>query len=287
MNNYKKGILLAGGNGTRLQPITSVINKHLIPVYDKPMIYYSISMLMLAKVREICIVTNSKTKKLIENLFEDGRWLGMNIKYKIQKSADGIVGALNLCEDFIDKQNFVLALGDNFIYGSDLVNYFDKIQKSKYKTNIFSFEVKNPQDFGIINKNSKKLNIVEKPKKNIGNKAIVGLYFLPKNTFKISKKIKKSNRGEKEIANLLNNLCKSKNYQIYNLKRGMKWIDMGTIESLVQANQFIQLIEQTNYGKIACLEEIALKNQWIKRINHKINLKKNGNSCYSDYLKKL
>ena len=180
MKNYKKGILLAGGNGTRLKPITTSINKHLIPVYDKPMIYYSISMLMLAKIRDICIVTNIKTKKLIENLFEDGKWLGMNISYKIQDKADGIVDALNTCEEFINNQNFALALGDNFIYGSDLISYFNQIQKSNFETNIFSFEVKNPQEFGIINEKSKSLNIIEKPKKYIGNKAIVGLFFAKK-----------------------------------------------------------------------------------------------------------
>ena len=287
MKNYKKGILLAGGNGTRLKPITTSINKHLIPVYDKPMIYYSISMLMLAKIRDICIVTNVKTKKIIENLFEDGKWLGMNISYKIQDKADGIVDALNTCEEFINNQNFALALGDNFIYGSDLISYFNQIQKSNFETNIFSFEVNNPQDFGIINEKSKSLNIIEKPKKYIGNKAIVGLYFLPKNTFEFSKKIKKSKRGEKEISNLLNILCKSRNYQIHALKRGMKWMDMGSINSLIEANQFIQLIEKTNFRKIACLEEIALNNKWINRINYRINSNKNGNSEYSDYLKKL
>ncbi len=284
---YNKAILLAGGQGTRLRPTTNLINKHLLPIYDKPMIFYSLSIIMLSKIRDICIVSDLNTLNILENFFGSGEWLGLKLSYIEQKKSLGIANGISLAKKFINKSNFCLMLGDNFFYGSDLTNYLKLAQKENKDGKIFSYEVKNPSNFGVIYKKKNNIKIFEKPKKYLGNKIVTGLYFLPNYAIDLAKETKFSHRGEMEISNILNYLLKKNKCKIYNLKRGIKWLDMGTIENLVGATEFIKNIEFNNAKKIASLEEISLKNKWIKKIDIKFFRKKYGNTDYFRYLKKL
>lgn len=284
---YTKALLLSGGSGSRLKPTTNLINKHFLPVYDKPMIYYSLSMIMLSKIKDICIISDEKSIVNFKSYFDDGKWLGIKISYLLQKEPLGILNAIQISETFIKKSNFSLMLGDNFFYGSDLTGYFNKVQTNKYETNIFSYNSKNPDKFGVIKKSKNQIKIIEKPKKFISNRIVPGYYFLPNKSIYLSKKIKKSKRNEFEIADLLNILLIKKKYKIHNLNRGITWMDLGTLNSIIQASQFIKSIEDNNLNKIGCLEEIALKNKWIPRINIKLMKYKYGDTDYLNYLKKL
>tara|TARA_Y100000590_G_scaffold290208_1_gene326647 strand:- start:212 stop:1072 length:861 start_codon:yes stop_codon:yes gene_type:complete len=284
---YNKAILLAGGQGTRLRPTTNLINKHLLPIYDKPMIFYSLSIIMLSKIRNICIVSDSNTLNILKNFFGSGKWLGLRLSYIEQKKSLGIANGISLAKKFINKSNFCLMLGDGFFYGSDLTNYLKLAQKENKDGKIFSYEVKNPSYFGVIHEKKNSIKIFEKPKKFLGNKIVTGLYFLPGYALDLAKKTKFSNRGEMEITNILNHLLKKNKCKIYHLKRGIKWLDMGTIENLVGATEFIKNVELNNANKIACLEEIAFKNKWLKKIDLKFFRKKYGNTDYFRYLKKL
>ena len=284
---YNKAILLAGGQGTRLRPTTNLINKHLLPIYDKPMIFYSLSIIMLSKIRNICIVSDLNTLNILKNFFGSGEWLGLKLSYIEQKKSLGIANGISLAKKFINKSNFCLMLGDNFFYGSDLTNYLKLAQEENKDGKIFSYEVKNPSDFGVIYKKKNNIKIFEKPKKYLGNKIVTGLYFLPNYAIDLANETKFSNRGEMEVTNILNYLLKKNKCKVYNLKRGIKWLDMGTIENLVGATEFIKNIEFNNAKKIASLEEISLKNKWLKKIDFKFFRKKYGNTDYFRYLKKL
>lgn len=284
---YNKAILLAGGQGTRLRPTTNLINKHLLPIYDKPMIFYSLSIIMLSKIRDICIVSDLNTLNILKNFFGSGKWLGLRLSYIEQKKSLGIANGISLTKKFINKSNFCLMLGDNFFYGSDLTNYLKLAQKENKDGKIFSYEVKNPSYFGVLHERKNGIKIFEKPKKFLGNKIVTGLYFLPSYALDLAKKTKFSNRGEMEITNILNYLLKKNKCKIYHFKRGIKWLDMGTIENLVGATEFIKNVELNNANKIACLEEIAFKNKWLKKIDLKFFRKKYGNTDYFRYLKKL
>ncbi len=282
---FDKGILLAGGNGNRLKPLTNLLNKHLLPVFDKPMIFYSLSVLMLAKIRKICIVTNEESINAFKFFFQNGKWLGLDITYQIQRKSIGIANGITLCKKFIGKSNFAMCLGDNFFFGSDFTGFLEKAQKDKHLCKIFSYEVANPSDYGVLSE--KKLKIYEKPKKFISKKIVPGLYFLPNKAIKISKFIKKSKRGEYEITDVLNEIFKSKNTKIYDLRRGITWMDLGTLESINKASNFVQIVQENNKNLIGCLEEIALKNKWIKKPDYKFFKKKYGNTFYFKYLKNL
>jgi glucose-1-phosphate thymidylyltransferase len=284
---FEKGILLAGGSGTRLKPLTTLINKHLLTIYDKPMIFYSLSILMLSKIREIVIITNKESLKNYQDFFEDGSWLGMSIDYIVQEKPSGIADTINLSEKFIAKSNFCLMLGDNLFYGSNLTGYLEDCQKSKGNFKLFTYKVKNPSSFGVLFNRNGNIYIHEKPKRFIGNDIVTGLYFLPNEIIKISKKNKKSKRGELEISDSLNSLMKVQKPKIYDLKRGITWMDLGSLSSLNSASDFIKLIQNITNTKIACLEEISLKNKWIKKISKKKMITKYGNSEYFEYLKKL
>ena len=284
---YNKAILLAGGQGTRLRPITNLINKHLLPVYDKPMIFYSLSIIMLSKIKDICIVSDQNTLTILKKFFGSGDWLGINLTYIEQKKSLGIANGISLAKDFINRSNFCLMLGDGLFYGSDFTSYLNQAQIEKKDGKIFSYEVNNPSYFGVIHEKKNRVEIVEKPKKYLGNKIITGLYFLPNYAIDLAKKTKFSKRGEMEITNILNYLLKKDQCKIYHLKRGIKWLDMGTIENLIRSTDFIKNVEYNNANKIACLEEIAFKNKWIKKIDIKFFRKKYGNTDYFRYLKKL
>ena len=284
---YNKAILLAGGQGTRLRPTTNLINKHLLPIYDKPMIFYSLSIIMLSKIKDICIVSDLNTLNILRNFFGSGKWLGLRLTYIEQKKSLGIANGVSLARKFIKNSNFCLMLGDGLFYGSDLTSYLNLAQIEKKDGKIFSYEVNNPSYFGVINKKKNGIEIVEKPKKFLGNKIITGLYFLPNYAIDLAKKTKFSKRGEMEITDILNYLLKKNKCKIYHLKRGIKWLDMGTTENLVGATELIKNVEFNNANKIACLEEIAFKNKWIKKIDLKFFRKKYGNNDYFRYLKKL
>ena len=284
----KKGIILAGGKGSRLSPLTKIFNKQLLPLYDKPMIFYPLSVLMLAGIRDILIITNPNEDTQFKKVFQDGQDLGIKISYVEQKKPNGLPEAFIIGEKFIDNSDVALILGDNFFYGQGFGETLRKRSKHKSGVTVFTYQVNNPEKYGIIEiKNKKIINIVEKPKKSKSNLAITGLYFFDKNVTNFSKRLKPSKRKELEIVDLLKQYLKIRKINIEYLGRGSSWLDTGTIENLFETSQFISNIEKRQGLKIACLEEISLNNNWIskKQIKNQINFY--GDCDYSKYLKKL
>ena len=284
----KKGIILAGGKGSRLSPLTKIFNKQLLPLYDKPMIFYPLSVLMLAGIRDILIITNPNEDTQFKKVFQNGQDLGIRISYIEQKKPNGLPEAFIIGEKFINNSDVALILGDNFFYGQGFGETLRKRSKHKSGVTVFTYQVNNPEKYGIIEiKNKKIINIVEKPKKSKSNLAITGLYFFDKNVTNFSRKLKPSKRKELEIVDLLKKYLKIKKINIEYLGRGSSWLDTGTIENLFETSQFISNIEKRQGLKIACLEEISLNNKWIskKQIKNRINFY--GDCDYSKYLKKL
>ena len=284
----KKGIILAGGKGSRLSPLTKIFNKQLLPLYDKPMIFYPLSVLMLAGIRDILIITNPNEDTQFKKVFRDGQDLGIKISYVEQKKPNGLPEAFIIGEKFINNSDVALILGDNFFYGQGFGETLRKRSKHKSGVTVFTYQVNNPEKYGIIEiKNKKIINIVEKPKKSKSNLAITGLYFFDKNVTNFSKRLKPSKRKELEIVDLLKQYLKIRKINIEYLGRGSSWLDTGTIENLFETSQFISNIEKRQGLKIACLEEISLNNNWIskKQIENRINFY--GDCDYSKYLKKL
>lgn len=284
----KKGIILAGGKGSRLSPLTKIFNKQLLPLYDKPMIFYPLSVLMLAGIRDILIITNPNEDTQFKKVFQDGQDLGIKISYVEQKKPNGLPEAFIIGEKFINNSDVALILGDNFFYGQGFGETLRKRSKHKSGVTVFTYQVNNPEKYGIIEiKNKKIINIVEKPKKSKSNLAITGLYFFDKNVTNFSKRLKPSKRKELEIVDLLKQYLKIRKINIEYLGRGSSWLDTGTIENLFETSQFISNIEKRQGLKIACLEEISLNNNWIskKQIKNRINFY--GDCDYSKYLKKL
>ena len=284
----KKGIILAGGTGSRLSPLTKIINKQLLPLYDKPLIFYPLSILMLAGIRDILIITNPNEDINFKKILKNGSGFGIKIQYLTQQKPNGLPEAFIIGEKFIKKQNVALILGDNFFYGQGFTKRLEKHIKKKIGSTIFTYQVNNPQDYGVVEiKNNKILNIKEKPKKSKSNLAITGLYFFDKNVVNFSKKLKPSKRKELEIVDLLKKYLKIKKLKAEFMGRGSAWLDTGNVESLFETSQFISNIEKRQGLKIACLEEIALNNKWISKsiINKQIEFY--GNCDYSKYLKKL
>ena len=284
----KKGIILAGGKGTRLSPLTKVINKQLLPLYDKPTIFYPLSILMLAKIRDILIITNPNEVDNFKKIIGDGSNFGIKIEYLEQKKPNGLPEAFIIGEKFINNQSIALILGDNFFYGQGFTNRLREVTKQKIGSTIFVYGVNNPQDYGIIEMHNKKIiNIKEKPKKSKSNLAITGLYFFDKSVVSLSKKLKPSKRKELEIVDLI------KKYQIKNkikvefIGRGSVWLDTGNVENFFETSQYIATVEKRQGQKIACLEEIALNNKWINKSKIIEQIKFYGNCDYSKYLKKL
>jgi len=284
----KKGIILAGGKGSRLSPLTKVINKQLLPLYDKPLIFYPLSILMLAGIRDVLIITNPGEDINFKKILGNGSNFGIKIKYTEQSKPNGLPEAFILGEQFINNQNIALILGDNFFYGQGFTNRLKEKTNFNSGATIFTYQVNNPEDYGIVEfKNNKVLNIKEKPKKTKSNLAITGLYFFDKNVVNFSKKLKPSKRKELEIVDLLKKYLKIRKLRIEFMGRGSSWLDTGNVDSLHETSQFISNIEKRQGLKIACLEEIALNNKWISKniIEKQINYY--GNCAYSKYLKKV
>ncbi len=284
----KKGIILAGGKGTRLGPLTKVINKQLLPLYDKPLIFYPLSILMLAGIRDILIITNPEEDINFKKILGDGSNYGIKIKYMEQSKPNGLPEAFILGEKFINKQNIALILGDNFFYGQGFTNRLKSKTKFNSGATIFTYQVNNPEDYGVVEiKNNKVLNIKEKPKKTKSNLAITGLYFFDHSVVNFSKKLKPSKRKELEIVDLLKKYLKLKKLKIEFMGRGSCWLDTGNADNLHETSQFISNIEKRQGLKIACLEEIALSNKWISKEIIKKQINYYGNCAYSKYLKKI
>ena len=286
-----KGIILAGGSGTRLYPLTQVISKQLLPVYDKPMIYYPLSTLMLFGIRDILIISTPEDTPIIEKLFGNGNHLGLNIKYKVQETPNGIAQAFILGEEFIGNDPVCLILGDNIFYMGDQINKFkNEVFENQDKTSIFTYRVSDPERFGIVefDKNFNVISIEEKPKNPKSDYASVGLYFYPGDVVQRAKSLKPSARGELEITDLNNLYLKEKRLSVIPMGRGNTWLDAGTPESLMAAGQFVQIIQQRQGLQIACIEEIAYRRGFIgnDEMLYLINNLKDGVN-YKNYLKKI
>jgi len=285
----KKGIILSGGMGTRMSPLTKAVNKQLLPIYDKPLIFYPLSILMLAKIKDILIIVNKGQLNQYKKLLPNGDNLGVKITYKEQEKPKGLPDAFILGEKFIGKENVAMILGDNFFYGQNLSAKLLECAKIKSGAKILLHSVQKPELFGVakINKNNDIVEIKEKPKKFISNFAITGLYFFDNKVVDYAKKLKPSKRGELEIIDLLMKYKNKNELSADFIGRGGAWLDTGSIEDYYKTSTFVQAVENRQGLKIACLEEIALLNKWIgkKQIINQINFF--GNCEYSQYLKKL
>ena len=285
----KKAIILAGGMGTRLSPLTKAVNKQLLPVYDKPLIYYPLSILMLAKIKKILIIVNKGQLNQYKKLIPDGINLGIDIKYLEQEKPIGLPDAFILGKKFIGKDKIAMILGDNFYYGQSLSKKLRECTKLKNGAKIFLRQVSKPHFFGVtkIDKKKKILNITAKPKKKISNYAITGLYFFDNKVVNYAKNLKPSLRGELEITDLLKKYLKTNTLKAELIGRGGAWLDTGSIDDLYKTSTFVHAIEQRQGLKIACLEEIAFLNKWIGKKEILSQIKFYGNCEYSNYLKKL
>ncbi|MDC1139953.1 sugar phosphate nucleotidyltransferase [Candidatus Pelagibacter sp.] len=285
----KKGIILAGGKGTRMSPLTKAVNKQLLPIYDKPLIFYPLSILMLAKIKDILIIVNKGQLSQYKKLLPNGDNLGIKITYKEQDKPVGLPDAFIIGEKFIGKSNVALILGDNFFYGQNLTTKLLSCAKLKNGAKVLLHKVIRPELYGVakIDKKNKILKIKEKPKKFVSDLAITGLYFFDNKVIKLSKNLKPSARGEIEITDLLNKYKnKNKLYADF-IGRGGAWLDTGSIEDFYKTTMFVSAIENRQGFKIACLEEISLANNWIKKDKILKQIKFYGKCSYSDYLKKL
>jgi len=285
----KKGIILAGGKGSRMSPLTKAVNKQLLPIYDKPLIFYPLSILMLANIKDILIIVNKGQLSQYKKILPNGKNLGIKITYLEQDKPRGLPDAFVIGEKFIEKQNVAMILGDNFFYGQNLTSQLLKNTKLKKGAKVVLHKVSKPELFGVakINKYNKIVSIKEKPKKYLSDLAITGLYFFDNNVVKYAKKLKPSKRGEVEIVDLLN-FYKSKNQLSADLiGRGGAWLDTGSIEDFYKTSAFVSAVENRQGFKIACLEEISLNKRWISKKTIEDSIKFYGNCEYSNYLKKL
>ncbi|MCX7642150.1 MAG: glucose-1-phosphate thymidylyltransferase RfbA [Elusimicrobiales bacterium] len=284
-----KGIILAGGSGTRLYPITKAITKQLLPIYDKPMIYYPLSILMLADIKDVLIISTPNDISRFKDLFGDGKNLGMNFSYKIQEKPNGIAEAFIIGSDFIGNDSVALVLGDNVFYGHGMT---DLLKSAKQKTNefatVFAYYVNDPQRYGIIEFDNLAIpvSIEEKPKNPKSNWAVVGLYFYPNNVVDIAKSLKPSWRGELEITDVNKRYLEMKKLRVELMGRGYAWLDTGTAESLIEASKFIEIIEKRQGLKIGCIEEIAWRNGYITDLEL-LNIASKYPNSYGEYLKNL
>jgi len=286
-----KGIILAGGSGTRLYPLTQCVSKQLLAVYDKPMIYYPLSILMLFGIKDILIISTPQDTPNIQHLFGNGADLGLNLQYKVQDEPNGIAEAFILGKDFINRDKVCLILGDNIFYmQSQIKEYRNIVQKEDNAATVFGYHVSDPERFGVIefDKNKRVISIEEKPKKPKSNYAVTGLYFYPNDVCQKASELKPSARGELEITDLNKMYLKEDRLNVIPLKRGNAWLDAGTPDSLMESAQFVQIIEQRQGLKLSCLEEIAYRLGFIddKQMQKLIDRLKDG-VPYKDYLKKV
>jgi glucose-1-phosphate thymidylyltransferase len=282
-----KGIVLAGGSGSRLYPITKVYSKQLALLYDKPLIYYPVSILMLGGIREILIISNSQTIPLYKQLFEDGSQIGLKIEYAIQEEPRGIAEAFIIGDNFIGDDSVSLILGDNIFYGY-LDFWYEALKKHKNGATIFGYRVNDPQRYGIVefDKNGKAKSIEEKPRHPKSDFAVPGLYIYDNKVVKISKALKPSKRGELEITDVNNNYLKKGNLNAQKIGRGIAWLDTGNPTALLQASNFFGVIEERQGLKVACIEEIAYKKNYINKKQFKELISSMPKSLYRDYLEK-
>ena len=285
----KKGIILAGGTGTRMSPLTKAVNKQLLPIYDKPLIFYPLSILMLSGIRNILIVVNKGQLEQYKKILPNGDNLGIKISYTEQPSPKGLPDAFLIGEKFINNDNVALILGDNFFYGQNLTNKLRKQAQLSKGASVFLHPVKKSELYGVakIDKKNKIIGIKEKPKKFYSNYAVTGLYYFDKKVIEYSKKLKPSKRKELEIVDLLNIYKKKNRLKADFIGRGGAWLDTGTLDDFYKTSAFVEAIENRQGLKIACIEEIAFRNRWINSKNIKNAIKFYGNCKYSEYLKKL
>jgi len=265
-----KAIILAGGSGTRLYPVTLAVNKHLLSIYNKPMIYYPLSLVMLLGIKDIVFIVNPNDKETFEKLFGDGSKLGMSIKYQIQERPNGLAEGLILAEDFIGDDNICYMLGDNIFFGHDLIKIMEEAKKDVEENGgayVFGYSVKDPERFGVVefDENGNVISIEEKPKKPKSNYAVVGMYFYDNEAVEIAKKVKPSDRGELEITSVNEEYLRRGRLKVKLLGRGFAWFDAGTHESFLEAGEFVATIEKKTGLMIGCIEEIAYRNGWIDR----------------------
>ena len=285
----KKGIILAGGIGSRMSPITKAVNKQLLPLYDKPLFFYPLSVLMLAKIKDILIIVNKGQIEQFKKVLPDGKNLGIKIEYIEQTKPRGLPDAFIVGEKFINKSSVALILGDNFFFGQSLTKKLIECAKLSKGAKVFLHPVKNPSLFGVakINKKNKIISLIEKPLKSSSNLAVTGLYFFDSNVVNIAKLLKPSQRKELEIVDLLNKYRKKNQLSAEIIGRGGTWLDTGSIKNFINTTNFISAIEDRQGLKIGCIEEIALNNNWITKNHIKKSIKFYGNCEYSHYLKKL
>ena len=283
-----KGIILAGGRATRLYPITKGTCKQLLPVYDKPMIYYPLSVLMLAGIRDILIISTPEDLPNFRNIFGTGKQLGLNIEYKEQLKPAGLAEAFILGEEFIAGDRVCMILGDNIFYGDQLSSFLKKTAKSKKGGTVFAYNVVDPERYGVVEFDSKRQpkRVVEKPKVPKSNWAVTGIYFFDKNAANVARKVKPSARGELEITDVINSYMKKGNCHVEFLGRGMAWLDTGTYDSLLDAGMFIKIIEERQGLKIGCVEEIAYREGFISK-QQLLKLANEYKTSYGDYLKRV
>lgn len=284
-----KGIILAGGSGTRLYPITKGVSKQLLPIYDKPMVYYPLSVLMLAGIKDVLVISTPDDIDGFKRLLGDGSQLGINISYAVQPSPDGLAQAFIIGEEFIGDSNVCLVLGDNIFYGPGFSPLLRKAASQTSGATVFGYQVKDPERFGVVefDKNKRAISIEEKPEKPKSNYAVTGLYFYDNDVIEIAKQVKPSDRGELEITTINQMYMERGDLSVELLGRGFAWLDTGTHESLIEAGMFVETVEKRQGFKIACLEEIAYNNGWLskedlKRIGNELS--KNG---YGQYLLRL
>ena len=286
-----KGIILAGGSGTRLYPITEVVSKQLLPIYDKPMIYYSISVLLLADIRDILIISTPQDLPLYEKILGDGSELGINIEYLIQPKPEGLAQAFIIGDEFIGDDNVALILGDNIFYGNGLTDkLFYAIDQTKTgKATVIGYRVSDPQRFGVLelDDDNKVLSIVEKPEVPKSNIAATGLYFYPNSVIRLAKNLKPSSRGELEITDLNNLYLKDNQLESVILGRGFTWLDTGTVDSLIEASEFVKTIQKQQGIMISSIHEIAYKKGWISTIDFNSLKEKYNKSLYGEFLSKV
>tara|TARA_B100001250_G_scaffold249623_1_gene214560 strand:- start:171 stop:1049 length:879 start_codon:yes stop_codon:yes gene_type:complete len=287
-----KGIILAGGSGTRLYPSTKAISKQLIPIYDKPMIYYPLSMLMLAGIREVLIISTKEDISKYESLLSNGKSIGMKFSYKIQPSPDGLAQAFILGEDFIGNDNVCLILGDNIFYGDSIPKKLREAVTDVDTSNnatVFGYYVNDPERYGVVefDNNGNAVSLEEKPTAPKSNYAVSGLYFYPNDVIEIAKKQKPSDRGELEITDTNKSYLSQGRLKVEKLGRGYAWLDTGTHDSLLEASQFVQILEKRQGVKISCIEEIAYRMRFIDKVKLLKLAEKMKNNSYGDYLIRL